>query len=98
MAQGHGGYPGLTFLISLHHTGRQLSGVMAATAFAQIEFHPHGSMDRPNPSLGVNYRNCSANPFTFVWDNDANDLAPRFFRWIEEALTEALRYWQEFLT
>lgn len=97
MAQGHGGHPGLTFLISLHHTGRQLSGVMAATAFAQIEFHPHGFMERSNPSLGVNYRNCSANPFTFVWDNDADELAPRFYNWIEEALSQALRYWQEFL-
>lgn len=93
----NGSFPGLAFLISLHHTGRQLSGVMAATAFAQIEFHPHGFMERSNPSLGVNYRNCSANPFTFVWDNDANELAPRFYNWIEEALSEALRYWQEFL-
>ena len=97
IAQGHGGYPGLTFLISMHHTGRQLSGVMAATAFAQIEFHPHGFMERSNPSLGVSYRNCAANPFIFVWDNDANEIAPRFYNWIEEALSEALRYWQEFL-
>ena len=97
IGQGHGGHPGLTFLISLHHTGRQLSGVMAATAFAQIEFHPHGFRERSNPSLGSNYRNCATNPFTFVWDNDANDIGPRFFNWIEEALSEALRYWQEFL-
>ena len=97
MAQGHGGYPGLTFLISLHHIGRQLSGVMAATAHALIEFQPHGFIEQENPSLGENYRNCSTNPFTFVWDNDANEIAPRFFDWIAETLSEALRYWQEFL-
>ena len=97
LAQGHRGYPGLTFLISLHHTGRQLSGIMAGTAFAQIEFHPHGFMERSNPSLDVNYRNCSSSAFTFVWDNDTDELTPRFFNWIEEGLSEALRYWQEFL-
>lgn len=93
----HGRFPALAFLISLHHTGRRLSGVMAATAFAQIEFYSHGTMERPYPSMGPSYRNCAANPFTFVWDNDANEIAPRFFNWIEEALSEALRYWQEFL-
>lgn len=88
----------LVFLISLHHTGRQLSGVMAGTAFAQIEFQPYGFMnERSEPSLGVDYRNCAANPFTFTWTDDANAIELRFFNWIEEALSEALRYWQEFL-
>ena len=95
--QERGGYPGVSLLISLHHAGRQLSGVMAATAFALIDFQPYHSVDRSIPSFGPNYRNCAANPFTFVWDNDANDVAPRFFDWIEAALSEALRYWQEFL-
>ena len=97
MAQGHGGYPGLTFLISLHHTGRQLSGVMAATAFAQIEFHPHGFMERSTPSLGIDYRNCAVNSFTFTRTDSPDEVTPRLFDWIEEALSEALRYWQEFL-
>jgi hypothetical protein len=70
---------------------------MVATAFAQIEFNPRVPMGQVNPSLGVRYLNCAPNTFTFVWDNDANDVAPRFFDWIEAALSEALRYWQEFL-
>ena len=93
-----GGYPGVTFLISLHHTGRQLSGVMAATAFALIDFPPYHSLDRSIPSFGPNYRNCAANPFTFTWTDDANAIAPRFFNWTEGALSESLRYWQEFLS
>ena len=93
----NGGYPGLSFLISLHHSGRQLSGVMAATAFAQIEFDPRVPMGQASSSLGVSYRNCSVSPFTFVWDNDADEIASRFFNWIEEALSEALHYWQQFL-
>ncbi len=95
--RGLGGYPGVTFLISLHHTGRQLSGVMAATAFALIDFPPYHSVDRSIPSFGPNYRNCAANPFTFTSADDSNAIAPRFFNWTEEALSEALGYWQEFL-
>ena len=91
------GFPGFFFLISLHHSGRKLSGVMAATAFAQIEFNLHGSMERAVPTLGATYRNCAPNPFTFVWDNEADDITPRFLNWTEEALSEALRFWQEFL-
>ena len=82
-------YPGLTFLISLHHTGMLISEVMAAMAFAKIE--------GPLSLAGLEYHNCADSPFTFVWDDDADVITPRFINWIEEALSEALRYWQEFL-
>ena len=91
-----GGYPCLAFLVSLHHTGRNLSGVMAATAFAQIEYQPRGIVHLSIPP-SPDYHNCTASPFTFVWDNDADEITPRFINWLEQALTEALRYWQEFL-
>lgn len=91
-------YPGLDLLTSFHHTGRQLSGIMAVTAFAQIDFLPYRTIDKSIPSSGPNYRNCASNPFTFVWDDNDEELALRFINWLEEALSEALRYWQEFLT
>ena len=98
-SQENGGNYSLSFVISLHHTGRRLSGVMAATAFGQVVFHPHFNfgMEQPDTSLVADYRNCAANPFTFTWADDAGVIAPRFFNWIEEALGEALGYWQEFL-
>ena len=82
-------YPGLTFLVSLHHTGTLISEVMAAMAFARIQV--------PLGLAGLEYHNCVDSPFTFVWDDDADEITPRFINWLEEALSEALRHWQEFL-
>jgi Fic family protein len=89
--------PRLVFVVSLHHTGRQLTGIMAATAFAQIEYYPDDNADRPGEFEGPYFRNCTVNPFTFTWDSDADAIIPRFTKWAEEGLTIALRYWSEFL-
>ena len=37
--------PRLVFVVSLHHVGRQLTGIMAATAFAQIVRHQDSEQD-----------------------------------------------------
>ena len=77
--------PRLIFVISLHNTGRQLTGVMSATAFAEIEYHD-----------GLVY--CAVNPFTFTWNDSIEDIRDRFVKWMEGCLAIALRHWGEYLT
>lgn len=92
-----GRHPALSFIVSLHHTGRQLTGIMAATAFLQVDFYPnYTSVTSPSGS-GVDYWRCSYDLFTFTWETDANSIEPRFFSWIEGALLRALDHWQDFL-
>ena len=92
-----GRHPALSFIISLHHTGRQLTGIMAATAFFQVDFYPNYTSEGSPTASGVNYWICNYNPFTFTFENDASSIESRFFAWIEDALSSALNHWQDFL-
>ena len=92
-----GRHPALSFVISLHHTGRQLSGIMVATAFLQVDFYPNYTSVTSQTASGVNYWICTYDPFTFTWESDVGSVEPHFFDWIERALLRALEYWQDFL-
>lgn len=90
--------PRLIFVVSLHHVGRQLTGVMAATAFAQIvKVQGAGTEDSEEPS-DPDFHNCTVDSFTFTWDGDVETVAPRFTAWIETPLTIALRHWSGFIS
>ena len=89
-------HPRLVFVISLHHVGRELNGIMEATAFALIEHYPEADEVQ---SVGASYfKDCTVNPFTFTWEVDAIAATDRFIQWTEERFGLALSYWQEFLT
>ena len=91
--------PRLIFVISLHHTGRRLTGIMAATAFAEIEYYDeavsNGSTQTAGSSVNSTFHNCAINPFTFTWNDLPEAITDRFTRWTEECFVVALRYWME---
>ena len=88
-------HPRLVFVISLHHVGRELSGIMEATAFALIE---HYAADEAQSTSASYFKDCTVSPFTFTWEDDAKAATDRFIQWTEERFGTALSYWQEFLT
>ena len=96
----HARLPVLRFVVSLHHVGKELSGVMAATAFARIE-SPQ-AIDEDDEagarSRELNFHDCTVTPFTFTNDESTEAIRPRFIRWAEEHLTIALTKWGEYLT
>ena len=90
--------PRLVFVISLHHVGQQLTGIMAATAFAQIvNYQDHNAEGSEEPA-DPGFRNCTVDSFTFTWHDNAETVAPRFTAWIEGPLSIALRHWSEFIS
>ena len=91
-------HPRLVFVISLHHVGRELSGIMEATAFALIEHYTDAAADEAQPAVASRFEDCTANPFTFTWEVEAIAATDRFIQWTEERFGIALSYWQEFLT
>ena len=91
-------HPRLVFVISLHHVGRELSGIMEATAFALIEHYPDDHSDETPQSSSPYFRDCTVNPFTFTWESEVASTTDRFVQWMEQRLSIALSYWQEFLT
>ena len=92
-------YPNLLFTLSLHHTGRQLTGIMAATAFAEIgHFSEYIGRGQPQTLRDFDistFRYCASEPFTFTWSDSAEEISDRFIKWTEECLSIALRYWMD---
>lgn len=86
--------PRLTFVVSLHHTGRIATGIMAATAFAHLEHYSSSDAERIANGLDDSFRDCTPAPFTFTGENPAAAWFPRCQEWTEQCLAMALRLWQ----
>lgn len=94
--------PRMLFVVSLFHIGHTFhtTGVMAATAFAEMQGpRPYSNQGHPElitSSAGVApFYNCTVAPFTFTWNDSAEDVRPRFINWTEACLSIALRYWMD---
>ncbi len=78
----------LVYVISLHHVGAPLSGVMAATCFGEVWWY-NGDEE---PAVGPDKQavDCSDTAFTFT-ERDRNDqVLTQFNEWIDESLAVAL--------
>jgi Fic family protein len=78
----------LVFVISFHHVGRELSGIMEATAFAQLESY-EDSDDRK--SVSQEFFLCSPEPFVFTYQTKEREVADAFARWLDTALAVAIK-------
>lgn len=90
-------YPRLVFVVSLHQIGRQLTGIMAATAFALIQHYQDDNLEGPDEAAAAHFQDCTVEPLTFTWETDAESLFPRFNTWAEQRLAMAVRHWGEYL-
>jgi hypothetical protein len=78
----------LVFVTSFHHIGRELSGIMEATAFATLESFEE-SDDRQ--SVKENFFVCSLEPFVFTYKTNVEEIESSFTRWIDAALAVAVK-------
>lgn len=78
----------LMFVVSLHHVGRELTGVMEATAFARLESF-EDSEDRKYASQ--EFFVCSLEPFVFTYQTKAEDVSENFVRWLDMAIAVAIK-------
>lgn len=86
------GYERLIFVVSFHHVGRALSGVMEATAFAQ--FTSYESLDSINWT-DREFSPCSMSPFVFAYETRVEDIAQSFEEWLDHALAPAIKDWSD---
>lgn len=78
----------LVFVTSFHHVGRELSGIMEATAFATLESF-EDSDDRQ--SVSENFFVCSLEPLVFTYKTAIGDIEAAFSRWLDSALAIAIK-------
>ncbi len=70
----------LIFVVSFHHVGRDLTGIMEATAFAKLE----SFQDSENCP-------CSLDPFVFTYKTKFIEINDSFAKWLDAALAVALK-------
>jgi hypothetical protein len=87
--------PRFVFVISLHHVGRQLTGVMAAAAFAEFGNYVGRDIEDPQEWGELYFMDERILPFTFTWDDDVATVSPRFEAWADQRLSFALELWSE---
>ncbi len=78
----------LIFVTSFHHVGRELSGIMEATAFAMLE-SLENSEDRN--SVSENFFLCSLEPFVFTYKTKEDQITASFDRWLDAAIAVAIK-------
>ncbi len=78
----------LTFVVSFHHVGRELTGIMEATAFSKLESY-EDSEDRE--SVSERFSLCSVEPFVFTHNTEVNEIEDAFNRWLDAALAVAVK-------
>jgi prophage maintenance system killer protein len=78
----------LVFIISFHHVGRDLTGIMEATAFSKLESY-EGSEDRE--SVDEKFFLCSIEPFVFTHQTNTEEIVDAFRRWLDQTLAVALK-------
>jgi Fic family protein len=78
----------LIFVVSFHHVGRELTGIMEATAFSKLESY-EDSEDRE--SVSERFSLCSMEPFVFAHNTKVNEITDAFTRWLDAALALAVK-------
>jgi hypothetical protein len=78
----------LIFVVSFHHVGRELTGIMEATAFSKLVSY-EDSDDRE--SVSERFSLCSVEPFVFTHTTKANEIADAFNRWLDSAVAVAFK-------
>jgi Fic family protein len=78
----------LVFVVSFHHVGRELTGIMEATAFSKLDSYEN-SEDRE--SVDEKFFVCSIEPFVFTHQTDATQITEAFTHWVDQALAVAVK-------
>ena len=87
-ASNRSGRERLVFVISFHHVGRDLTGIMEGTAFSRLESY-EDSDDRE--SVNESFSVCSVEPFVFTHLTEASKIVDAFDRWLDVSLAVALK-------
>ena len=85
----------LVFVVSFHHIGRELTGVMEGTAFAFVETYDEseGVGAEWHERVGKTFIPASMDPFVLTWKTSTEVVKPAFERWLDACIAIALKEW-----
>lgn len=78
----------LIFVVSFHHVGRDLTGIMEATAFSKLVSYEDSD---DGDSVSERFSLCSVEPFVFTNRTRVGEIAEAFAKWPDAALAVAVK-------
>ncbi len=91
----------LRFVVSLHHVGHELTGVVRAVAFGEVESQTPLEADSRKGTVATlgekKFFTCTATVFGTTWQANMEEVWPEFQGWIQESFAVALRRWADLL-
>ena len=78
----------LVLVVSFHHVGRELSGIMEVTTFARLESYEQ-SEDRELAS--EDFFATSVEPFVITWKTREDEITNAFERWLDAAIAVGIK-------
>ncbi|MBM4345189.1 MAG: Fic family protein [Deltaproteobacteria bacterium] len=83
----------LVFVLSFHHVGRELSGVMQVVAFAELQAFESQQDKQPT---AVDTVDCTVGgPLVFTHTSSVKGIAPQFDEWLDSAMAAAFHAFGE---
>lgn len=86
----------LVLVVSFHHIGRELTGVMEGTAFAFVETYDEAESNEStewHERVGKTYIPASVEPFVITWKSQPDVIKPSFENWLDACVAIALKEW-----
>ena len=85
----------LVFLVSFHHVGRELTGVMEVTALLLLETFDEAEEERliRGERVGSDVIPSCVVPFVLTWTTEAEKVEAAFLKWLDESLAIAIKEW-----
>jgi Fic family protein len=85
----------LVFVVSFHHIGRELTGVMEATAFLLLETFDEAEEDVliRGERVGSDVIPSCLEPFVITWTTDPEKCEAAFLRWLDRSVAIAIKEW-----
>jgi Fic family protein len=90
----------LVLVVSFHHIGKDLTGVMEVNSFALLETYDEAEADEPDEvvpreseRVGRKIIPTSLEPFALTWTTSPDAVNPSFSRWLDASLAIALQEW-----
>ena len=78
----------LVFVVSFHHIGKEITGIVEATAFSYLESFESAEHEEPSSN---EYFPCSLEPFVLTWKTKFEDTLQSFDSWLDTALAVAFK-------
>jgi len=87
----------LVFVVSFHHVGRELTGVMEGTSFILLETfdEAEGEGEDRGERVGQNRIPTCVEPFVITWNTEAAKVEDAFQRWLDHSVAIALKEWAD---